>query len=294
MSQALAIAALVIPAAILGAAGIASLAGLLSLRTADPNVRSGLPTALVASAVVAAIVGFGAWQVAILYACFLSTSSNCVDRASVFIGPIAAVLSAVASLGAYGLIARRWRGRAPYVGVALGPAALLGAVVLATGISSGLNGVAATQRQDDDAAALAARSAALHLAVADVRTTMSGDGETVLAVHLRATLTSDRDLRFDHASKNVFPRFVITAPGAVPADGQPTQAGPVELLAGTPADFDLDFDMTAAASRPVFGVGLASTFVSPRPGAWQLRVNIKDDSGLDYLVEVNVDVAAPA
>lgn len=170
------------------------------------------------------------------------------------------------------------------LGVLAGPVLFIG-LAIGTTVLSFMAGNAANEAEARLAQVnLDVRSSQLEVAVDNVKITMASDGQLVEAVSLHATIHAVSDVRFQAGGKTASPQFSLVAPGGYEF---PDQAAPVsdQLAAGSDTAYALEFSLP-----PDFDPAYLGTYPAPGVGTWILRLRAIDESGRDYLVEVELTV----
>ena len=258
-----------------------------SVGRARINIRVALLTGVVVG--IAAFVAMGSL---LGFGCFDASPDSDCTTAFGLAQAVAGLLAAVTSFIGYAVFARL-KGGHSIAGSFVGPVVV---VALAIGVGLLFQNVsyAAQREQDAQAAAqVVARSTILHPTIGEIRVTTSAGGTVVETVQLRVTLHVDHEIRLDVGGKSANPRFVFAATGGMTIEGTGGASSGSPLRPAIDTTYDLTFVGGAVAGAPT-GQLMASTFVSPSPGTWRLRIEVLDDAGVEYQVETDVVISAAA
>jgi hypothetical protein len=277
----------------IAALGIAVWA-LAPLRSRAGRARVSIPVALITGCVmgIATVVALGS---ALGLQCFdAAPDSGCgaLSNAETLATAVAGLLVGVASIVGYAFVARV-AGRGSILGSIVGPIVLVAVLGGTAFLSQEVTWASQREAEAKAAADIAARSTVVHPTIGPIHVTTSAGGSVVETVQLRVTLHVDREIRLDSGAKSMNPRFVFAATGGmtIEATGEPSGGSPLE--SATDTRYDLTFVGGVVAGRPT-DPRVASTFVSPTPGTWRLRIEVLDDTGAQYQVETDVVIAAAA
>ena len=296
MAEVLALLAVAVPATIglLGAGAAAW--GFAAFTSRDRRAAIDRRELGVAVAVMAGLGGLAAWAVAASLACFPSDATACATRAedgACIAGLAGGALTVAAALAGAGL-ALRAPGRNATAGAIAGPVAALALTVAVAAAGGARAGAGAEARARQAAADLATRSSALGLVTANVRPTLTSNGVSVTSVHLTARLRTSVAIRLAANGKVTYPRFTLTAPLSIGVDGTLATPPGRFLAAGSLTTYALTFDYRGLSILPGPGRDVAGTYGAPRPGIWQLHVELEDESGLTYEVSTEIAITAPS
>jgi hypothetical protein len=260
-------------------------------RSSAGRARLNIRVALVTGAVVgiAAFVAMG-WLLG--FGCFDASPDSGCTTAFGLAQAAAGLLAAATSFIGYAVFSRLQR-RSSIAGSFLGPIVVVALVVGVGLLFQNVTYAAQLEQDGQTADQMAARSTSLHPTVAMVHVTMSASGTVVDSVRLRVTLHVDHEIRLDVGAKNPNPRFEFAATGGMRIDGTGGASSGSPLLPATDTMYDLTFVGGAVAAGPT-GQRVASTFVSPTPGTWRMRISVLDDTGVEYQVETDVVISAAA
>jgi hypothetical protein len=136
-------------------------------------------------------------------------------------------------------------------------------------------------------------AAGLTVAVADVVTTATPDGSSVLSVRLTARLRSDDVLMLRTDASGPAITFRLAAPRSVGVAGTLRTAAPATIPAGSVQTYDLTFDLRGLSLAPPAGVAVAAA--GPwTPGVWLLAVDLVDVAGVRHHAETQVVIVPRA
>jgi hypothetical protein len=267
--------------------GVALIGGLLAIRALFGDRLRARPErwAAIAIAFVMAVA------VAVLFELFIAgfagMDTGVTTSTYLLVLPYALVAfaaSLLAGLIGYVALSWFWRSRGAAIGGLIGVGVIVGMMQGASAASQMLTNAAYDASAAEAAATIADRSAGITMKTEVLDAALDASGLGVADLHLRVTLTSDRDIPFDVSSKLIWPRFAFTNVGQGMIELEAAPSDPTGLAAGAPVVWDLTF--IVPPEGPYSG-----TYQVPGPGTWTLRVLFDDAGGGNYELTQDVVVA---